>query len=78
MDAGIRKLEPTEEEFAESCQIWPQFNDAQGFREKIASYYGIGGIPAIFILDRKNRFVGKDDPFKDREEQIQFTLEAKQ
>ena len=56
---------------------WRQFIDPQGFQGKIGSYYGIEAIPTIFILDRKKRFVGNDDTFKDLEEQIKFILKAK-
>ena len=61
---------------AQDHLLWRQLIDRQGRQGKIASYYGIQGIPRIFILDREKRFVGSDDKFEDLEEQIEFVLKS--
>ena len=39
---------------------WPQYFDGQGWQNKLATRYGVSGIPANYLLDRRGIIVGKD------------------
>jgi thiol-disulfide isomerase/thioredoxin len=39
---------------------WPQYYDGLGWQNKLAQRYGVGSIPANYLLDRRGIIVGKD------------------
>lgn len=44
----------------ENKMIWPQFFDGQGWRNALATKYGIQSIPATFLIDGDGKIVAKD------------------
>jgi len=38
---------------------WPQYQAAEGFRNKLVQKYGVDGIPAIYLIDGTGKIIGK-------------------
>jgi len=39
---------------------WAQYFDGKGWQNKLAAKYGIGSVPATFLLDRQGKIIGQD------------------
>lgn len=45
---------------AENKMTWPQYFDGKGWDNLISKYYGVKGIPAAFLLDRRGNIVSTE------------------
>lgn len=41
----------------EHQMVWPQFFDGKGWQNEISSRFGVDGIPAMWLLDKKGKVV---------------------
>ena len=61
----------------ENKMIWPQFFDGQGWRNALATKYGIQSIPATFLIDGDGKIVAKDLRGRALEAELARRLEKK-
>ena len=44
----------------EDSMPWTQLSDLKGWKNELADYYGIQGIPSNFLVDPNGKIVAKD------------------
>jgi peroxiredoxin len=58
----------------EEKMTWRQYFDGKGWENKLAQKYGVGSIPATFLLDREGKIIGKGLRGEELEEAVAKAL----
>lgn len=62
---------------AENKMTWPQYFDGQVWANKLATKYGVSGIPATYLLDAQGKIIARDLRGEDLEKAVAAALAKK-